>query len=110
MLCCIIIKYILENRDKRLMKLRDKKKFRHKGYKQNCIKTIMGEVQYQRAIYLVEENNEKKYVFLVDENMKNEMQFLKRTMFIKQTKKYKSVEIVDIEGLEKKIKKLPTFT
>ena len=31
-------------------------------------------------------------------------------MFIKQTKKYKSGEIVDIEGLEKKIKKLPTFT
>ncbi len=54
------------------MKLRDKKKFRHKGYKQNCIKTIMGEVQYQRAIYLVEENNEKKYVFLVDEDMKIE--------------------------------------
>ncbi len=72
MLGCIIIKYILENRDKRLMKLRDKKKFRHKGYKQNCIKTIMGEVQYQRAIYLVEENNEKKYVFLVDEDMKIE--------------------------------------
>ena len=67
MLGCMIIKYILESRDKKLMKLRDKAKFRHKGYKQNCIKTIMGEVEYQRAIYLVEEDEEKKYVFLVDE-------------------------------------------
>lgn len=72
MLGCMIIKYILESRDKRLMKLRDKKKFRHKGYKQNCIKTIMGEIEYQRAIYLVEEEGEKRYVFLVDEDMKIE--------------------------------------
>ena len=72
MLGCMIIKYILESRDKRLMKLRDKKKFRHKGYKQNCIKTIMGEIEYQRAIYLVEEDGEKRYVFLVDEDMKIE--------------------------------------
>ena len=72
MLGCMILKYILESRDKKLMKLRDKTKFRHKGYKQNCIKTIMGEVEYQRAIYLVEEDGEKKYVFLVDEDMKIE--------------------------------------
>ena len=72
MLGCMIIKYILESRDKKLMKARDKKKFRHKGYKQNCIKTIMGEIEYQRAIYLVEENGEKKYVYLVDEEMKIE--------------------------------------
>ena len=61
MLGCMILKYILESRDKKLMKLRDKTKFRHKGYKQNCIKTIMDEVEYQRAIYLVEEDGEKKY-------------------------------------------------
>lgn len=72
MLGCKIIKYILESKDKRLMKIRDKKKFRHKGYRQNCIKTIMGEIEYQRAMYLVEEDDEKKYVFLVDEDMKIE--------------------------------------
>ena len=42
MLGCFIIKSILESRDRKLMKARDTKKFRHKGYKNNCIKTIMG--------------------------------------------------------------------
>ena len=32
MLDCFIIKYILESRDKKLMKARDNKKFRHKAY------------------------------------------------------------------------------
>lgn len=48
MLGCFIIKSILESRDRKLMKARDTKKFRHKGYKNNCIKTIMGEVEYKR--------------------------------------------------------------
>ena len=72
MLGCFIIKYILESRDRKLMKARDTKKFRHKGYKNNCIKTIMGEIEYKRAIYLYEENGEKKYVYLLDEDMKIE--------------------------------------
>ena len=72
MLGCFIIKYILESRDKKLMKARDSKKFRHKGYKNNCIKTIMGEVEYKRAVYLFEEDGEKKYVYLLDEDMKIE--------------------------------------
>ena len=38
MLGCFIIKYILESRDRKLKKARDTKKFRHKGYKNNCIK------------------------------------------------------------------------
>ena len=54
------------------MKARDSKKFRHKGYKNNCIKTIMGEVEYKRAVYLFEEDGEKKYVYLLDEDMKIE--------------------------------------
>lgn len=72
MLGCMIIKYILESRDKKLMRLRDRKRFRHKGYRQNCIKTIMGEIEYQRAIYLVNEDGEQKYVYLLDEDMKIE--------------------------------------
>lgn len=72
MLGCFIIKYILESRDRKLMKARDNKKFRHKGYKNNCIKTIMGEVEYKRAVYLFEEDGEKKYVYLLDEDMKIE--------------------------------------
>ena len=72
MLGCFIIKYVLESRDRKLMKARDTKKFRHKGYKNNCIKTIMGEVEYRRAVYLFEEDGEKKYVYLLDEDMKIE--------------------------------------
>ena len=41
------------------MKARDLKKFRHKGYKNNCIKTVMGEVEYKRAVYAIEENGVK---------------------------------------------------
>ena len=52
MLGCFIIKYILESRDKKLMKARDSKKFRHKGYKNNCIKTIMDLGQVFRHIFL----------------------------------------------------------
>lgn len=32
----------------------------------------MGEVEYKRAVYLVEEDGEKKYVYLLDEDMKIE--------------------------------------
>ena len=37
MLGCFIIKYVLESRDRKLMKARDTKKFRHKGYKNNIL-------------------------------------------------------------------------
>ena len=59
---CTILKNILENQDKELMNSRNKKEYRHKGYKKNTIKTIMGEIEYKRAIYL----KDKKYVFLLD--------------------------------------------
>lgn len=68
----LLIKYILESRDRKLMKARDYKKFRHKEYKNNCIKMIMEEVEYKRAVYLVEEDGEKKYVYLLDEDLKIE--------------------------------------
>lgn len=64
---CNILKDILENQDKKLMENRDKKIYRHKGYKVNCIKTLMGEVEYKRAIYLVENGKQKQHIFLLDE-------------------------------------------
>ena len=64
---CNILKDILENQDKVLMEKRDKKIYRHKGYKTNCIKTLMGEVEYKRAIYLVENGKQKQHIFLLDE-------------------------------------------
>ena len=59
---CEILKNVLENQDKEIMKNRDKKEYRHKGYKSNTIKTVMGEVEYKRAVYL----KENKYTYLLD--------------------------------------------
>lgn len=64
---CNILKNILENQDKELMQKRNKKLYRHKGYKVNCIKTLMGEIEYKRAIYLVENGKEKNHIFLLDQ-------------------------------------------
>lgn len=66
---CMIIKLLLESYDRKLMKARDKKKYRHKGLRKNTIKTIMGEVEYQRAIYEISENGMKKTVYLLDEKL-----------------------------------------
>ena len=60
---------ILENDDRKIMKTRDSKKYRHKGLRKNIIKTIMGEVEYRRAIYEMEEDGIKKTVYLLDEKM-----------------------------------------
>lgn len=64
---CNILKDILENQDKILMENRDKKLYRHKGYRVNCIKTLMGEIEYKRAIYLVDNGKEKTHIFLLDQ-------------------------------------------
>lgn len=54
--------------DKELMKSRDKELLRHKGHRKTCIKTLMGEVEYSRAVYQVMDNEcEKKFVYLLDE-------------------------------------------
>ena len=66
---CWILKLILETYDKKLMKARDSKKYRHKGLRTTTIKTIMGEVEYRRAIYEIEENGIKKTVYLLDEQL-----------------------------------------
>lgn len=65
---CNILKQILEEQDKNLMKNRDKKEYRHKGYKTNTIKTVMGEVEYKRAIYKKDNN----YAFLLDSTLQIE--------------------------------------
>ena len=66
---CIILKLLLESYDRKLMKARDTKKYRHKGLRKNTIKTIMGEVEYRRAMYEMEENGIHKTVYLLDEKM-----------------------------------------
>ena len=66
---CMIIKLILESYDRKLMKSRDKRKYRHKGLRKNTVKTIMGEVEYRRTMYEIEEEGIKKTVYLLDEIM-----------------------------------------
>ena len=66
---CLILKFILEKYDKKLMNERDTKKYRHKGLRKNTIKTIMGEVEYRRAMYEINEAGIKKRVYLLDEKL-----------------------------------------
>lgn len=64
------LKSQLEKWDVKLMVNRDRTVYRHKGRKKTVIKTIMGEVEYSRAIY--ERKNEdgtKNFVYLLDEAM-----------------------------------------
>ena len=51
------------------MKNRDKKKQRHKGYRETSINTVMGEIRYKRAIYEITEGDIKKTVYLLDEQL-----------------------------------------
>jgi hypothetical protein len=67
---CEWLKGQLESYDKELAEKRDKSLYRHKGLRQRTIKTIMGEVEYSRAIYETDDDDGlKKYVYLLDEKM-----------------------------------------
>lgn len=66
---CLILKLMLEAYDRKLMNARDTTKYRHKGLRGNTIKTIMGEVEYRRVMYEMEENGIKKTVYLLDEKL-----------------------------------------
>jgi dsDNA-binding SOS-regulon protein len=72
--CCAagreMIKKQLENWDDELMLNRDRAIYRHKGKRKTVLKTIMGEVEYERAVYKQNsEDGTKKFVYLLDEVM-----------------------------------------
>lgn len=68
---CEMIVEIMTNLDEKLMKERDKKKYRNKGLKTTTIKTIMGEIEYNRRIYEYKtEDNKNAYKYLLDEYLK----------------------------------------
>jgi hypothetical protein len=70
---CELLKDILEKWDVKLMAERDRMEYRHKGQKKTVIKTVMGEVEYSRAIYETRmEEGAKKFVYLLDEAMGKE--------------------------------------
>jgi len=67
---CEEIKIKLELWDTELAQSRDRSLYRHKGKRKTVIKTIMGEVEYERAVYEVrQEDGTKSFVYLLDEAM-----------------------------------------
>lgn len=65
-----IIKEILESYDEELGKSRDKKEYRNKGKRRRTIKTVMGEVEFERNVYeTVTEEGEKRYEYLLDKEL-----------------------------------------
>ena len=53
-----------------LMENRDKKKYRNKGTRQTTVKTVYGEVTYQRTVYeVIEEDGARHFVYLLDETL-----------------------------------------
>ena len=63
-------KEFLERYDRMLMEGRDKKKYRNKGARQTTVKTVYGEVTYQRTVYEVtEEDGTRRFVYLLDETL-----------------------------------------
>ena len=98
---CMILKLMLEAHDRKLMKARDSKKYRHKGLRKNTIKTIMGEVEYRRAMYEIEEAGIKKRVYLLDEKLRinvegkiSENLIEKVVEVVPKTDSYRKAEIV----------------
>ncbi len=66
----IFTKEFLERYDRMLMQQRDKSFYRHKGLRQTTIKTVYGEVTYQRAVYEAHnEDGTKRFVYLLDETL-----------------------------------------
>ena len=66
-------KEFLERYDQMLMKERDKSRYRHKGSRQTTVKTVYGEVTYNRAIYeVIEDDGIKHFVYLLDETLELE--------------------------------------
>ena len=69
-----VMRQILGIRDLQLMAERDAERFRCKGPRGTCIKTLMGDVAYARRVYqdttVVDENSGKaKCVYLLDEEL-----------------------------------------
>jgi hypothetical protein len=72
--CCAAgrekIKEQLKQWDGSLMANRDRTVYRHKGQRSTTLKTVMGEVEYKRAVYECRnEDGAKSYVYLLDEAM-----------------------------------------
>jgi len=64
---CELMKNMLMSMDEKLILERDKSAYRHKGKRKTVLKTIMGEVEFERSIYeYTGENGVKSYIYLLD--------------------------------------------
>lgn len=67
---CEMLKSLFEKMDDNLMLKRDRTVYRHKGKRKTTLKTIMGEVEYERTIYEVKDENGKAHsIYLLDETL-----------------------------------------
>jgi len=66
-----LLKTALESWDSELAQSRDRGKYRHKGKRKTVIKTVMGEVEHERNMYICrgETGEHAKYVYLLDRAM-----------------------------------------
>ena len=63
-----IMRHILGIMDITIRQGRDKKRYRHKGKRKRTIKTIMGELTFERAVYETKlENGQTACIYLLDE-------------------------------------------
>ena len=67
---CEMLKTALSRLDDKLMRERDRNVYRHKGRRGTVLKTMMGEVEYKRAMYECRnEDGRHEYVYLLDQEM-----------------------------------------
>lgn len=65
---CELMKEVLKVLDRKLLNSRNSKVYRNRGMRKNTIKTIMGNIEYERHIYEYKTAEGKKaYKFLLDE-------------------------------------------
>ena len=63
-----LIEALLSQLDIKIANNRDRKKYRNKGIQKSSIKTVMGEIEYWRRVYISEdEDGEKRSHYLLDE-------------------------------------------
>jgi hypothetical protein len=65
-----LLKSILTKLDDDLMIHRDRHMYRHKGKRRTTLKTVMGEVEYDRALYkYTDETGVSSYVYLLEKEL-----------------------------------------
>ena len=69
-----LVRMVLETRDLQLLAGRDAERYRCKGPRKTCIKTLMGDVEYERRVYqdresIDGETGKAKSVYLLDEEV-----------------------------------------